>query len=309
MDDSRRDRVAPDKAGTAPAFPLTVSRRPQRRGQMPPLERLCEVAHATAHGDITASAIDGLMLGDAFVKCVIGDPKVQAYATWVYSEFGVKFPSSPNVSQVYGPPVIREGNKWPVILDARDICSDFERAHRDLSHLTSESSPLFHAAQSLADRHRAFFDLLRNSDVIAKGTSEATGAPVSVQSDQWSRPDRYLDVRLSDLVVVVDNGSWALRRMVSGLKVSLPAGSNGEVTRRVKGLPTATGLAVAMPTTRRQSTKAASVQGVLESAGYYPNRNGLTLGQLRDVVIRECGGYTLPRERAALKKMIERLYG
>ena len=54
--------------------------------------------------------------------------------------------------------------------------------------------------------------------MIAAGTSEATFSLQSIQHDQWSRPDRYLDVKLSDLIFIQPAG---YRRMLSGIKVTL----------------------------------------------------------------------------------------
>jgi hypothetical protein len=54
--------------------------------------------------------------------------------------------------------------------------------------------------------------------------------------------------------------------------------------------------------------KSLRVQRVLADAGYYPDRKGKTFGQLRDIVIRNIGGYESPREKGNLKRMIQRLY-
>ena len=49
-----------------PADHLAASSSGGARMPSDQLERLREAAHAATHGDITPSAIDGLMLGDAF---------------------------------------------------------------------------------------------------------------------------------------------------------------------------------------------------------------------------------------------------
>ena len=50
--------------------------------------------------------------------------------------------------------------------------------------------------------------------------------------------------------------------------------------------------------------KSLRVQRVLAVAGYYPDRKGKTFGQLRDIVIKNFGGYELSREKGNLKKLI-----
>jgi hypothetical protein len=194
-------------------------------------EQRYEAAHAATHDAITASDLDGCMLGDAFMKCVIHNSKVQACGEWLcleYPEFGPLFDAGffpgQTINSPYGPWSIVTGDKWPVVLDANNLCWDLERvASRGECHDRSPAPPtrsnsFFHTARAIANRHNAFFDLLRGPDVIAAGTSEATFSLQSIQQDQWSRPDRYLDVKLSDLISIQPA---EYRRMLSGIRVTL----------------------------------------------------------------------------------------
>jgi hypothetical protein len=202
-------------------------------------EQHCEAAHAATHDAITASDLDGCMLGDAFMNCVIYDSKVRACGEWLcleYPEFRPLFDAcffpGQTINSPYGPWTIVTGDQWPVVLDANNLCWDLERvASRGECHDRSPAPPtrsnsFFQTAQAIANRHKALFDLLRGPDVIAAGTSEATFSLESIQQDQWSRPDRYLDVKLSDLISIRP-GKY--RRMLSGIKVTLVTGLGSAV--------------------------------------------------------------------------------
>jgi hypothetical protein len=97
-------------------------------------ERLCDAAHTAKHAEVNANYLESRMIGEAFVDSVIGDPKVQACGEWLCSEYpefrclfseGV-FPSTVANSS-YGPWLIVDGDKWPVILDAVELSWNFAR--------------------------------------------------------------------------------------------------------------------------------------------------------------------------------------
>jgi hypothetical protein len=196
-------------------------------------ERLCEVAHSTKHADIEADRLDGLMIGTAFIKHVIKDPKVKACGAWLcleYPEFGPLFSvgvfEGIKENSPYGPPVIFRRDKWPVL--QVDLCSDFARVasrgecHDYMAAPEERSNSLSHTAQAIADRHAAFFDLLRNSELIAEGVSESLFTQ-AIPADQWNRPDRYLDIALSDLLCIEPTISgFSSRRILNGVKLRLP---------------------------------------------------------------------------------------
>ena len=56
------------------------------------------------------------------------------------------------------------------------------------------------ALSVLAERHQGFFNLLRAGQLVAKGIFRNTGRESPVAQKEWGRPDRYLDVRKSDLL-------------------------------------------------------------------------------------------------------------
>jgi hypothetical protein len=199
-------------------------------------ERLCEVAHSTKHADIEADRLDGLMIGAAFIKHVIKDPKVQACGAWLcleYPEFGPLFSvgvfEGIKENSPYGPPVIFRRDKWPVL--QVDLSSDFARVasrgecHDYMAAPEERSNSLSHTAHAIADRQRAFFDLFRNSELIAEGVSESLFTQ-AIPADQWNRPDRYLDITLNDLLCIEPTTSgFSSRRILNGVKLRLAAAS------------------------------------------------------------------------------------
>jgi hypothetical protein len=194
-------------------------------------ERLSRAAHAAKHRALTAADLKGRRAGDAFIECVIRDPKVHACVAWLsleFSDFGRLltdnvFPSPLTVSK-FGPPLIFDGIKWPVILDQNKLSREIDRMalsgewwNRSLAP-PDETNSLFHAAQAIANQHKVFFDLLRGGELDAEGTSEATFSIQKIQNDQWNRPDRYLDVKVNDMLCLDDSRS--LRKICTGIKLS-----------------------------------------------------------------------------------------
>ncbi len=193
-------------------------------------ERLGQVASATQNRQLKAADLEGRNVGDAFVEYVIRDPKVRANVEWLASEFcnfarllsNGEFPS-PLTHSKFGPPLIFEGTKWPVILDQERLHEEIDRMavggdwwNHQLTQRADDS--LFRSAQAIASRHKAFFDLLRGSDLIAEGTFEATGTLQTIQTDTWSRPHYYVDVKLGDLHSIEAGSS---RRISTHVKLYL----------------------------------------------------------------------------------------
>jgi hypothetical protein len=193
-------------------------------------ERLRRIAHTTQHRAFRGPDLNGRRVGDAFIQFVIRDPKVLACVEWLCLEFANfrcllsngEFPS-PLTTSRFGVPLIFEGVKWPVNLDRDKLHNEIHRMalggewwDRPLAP-PDERNPLFHTARAIADQHKAFFDLLSGDEVTAEGTSEATFSIQKIQNDQWSRPDRYLDVKLGDLLFVEDTRS--LRKICTGIKL------------------------------------------------------------------------------------------
>jgi hypothetical protein len=91
--------------------------------------------------------------------------------------------------------------KWPLLLDANKLTEIFSSEYSSNANYQDDpfEGPIYHAAKALADRHQAFFDLLRSRFLVAEGTFRDTGQQLQVPDKQWSRLDRYLDVQNSDL--------------------------------------------------------------------------------------------------------------
>jgi hypothetical protein len=91
--------------------------------------------------------------------------------------------------------------KWPVVLSAAELIEDFSAAYElnaNYSHDPTEG-PIYHAANALADRCTAFFDPIRTGQLVASGTSTTTFGIVQIGEDQWSRPEKWIDMERSDL--------------------------------------------------------------------------------------------------------------
>jgi hypothetical protein len=185
-------------------------------------EQLRAVSADAESIQFSATDVAGRMLGDAFLRCAIKDSKVQAFGERICSDYPIfrslfasgLFPKL-SLNSTFGPLAVDAG-KWPVVLSASDLLHSFERAARQATSRNLWSNggkaAASNAAQAIADRHKAFFDLLSGSEVIIDGLSEATGESVIIPHAHWKRTDRYLDVEQSDLL------SGVSRRMFGSLK-------------------------------------------------------------------------------------------
>jgi len=171
--------------------------------------------------------LDGGPLGAAFVKCVIKDPRVQAFGEWLcleYPEFQSLFRDglfpTPGAKSPYGPFVVVGGDKWPVVLEGADLAWDFARvASRGECHEyqpapEAKSNSFFHTGLAIADRAKAFFGLLVGNELTVSGYSEDLTSK-AIPKNQWTRPDCYLDVRLSDLLSIAPESNP--RRLLTGV--------------------------------------------------------------------------------------------
>jgi hypothetical protein len=269
-------------------------------------EHLGGAAHAAQHRASTAADLKGHRVGDAFIECVIRDPKVHACVAWLsleFSDFGrlltdSEFPSPVTYSK-FGPPLIFDGIKWPVILDQDDLYKEFDRValggqfwNRQPAS-PDEANSLFHTARAIANRHKAFFDLLRGGELDAEGTSEATFSIQKIQNDQWNRPDRYLDVKLNDMLCLEDPRS--LRKKCTGMKLS----SNVE---HLAALPTAAAaLAIgANVVAIKGKPKSAPSRDIGRRRGRHPNKENAAIAAIVNDV--NSGRLT----SAALERMLEK---
>jgi hypothetical protein len=207
-----------------------------------------KAALATNHALFTAADLGGLMVGEAFLKLVIRDPKVQAAGAWLYLDRPVFlrvftegiFPEQSKVQRVrrrrtdlparanvgnakpkehWGlprhvtvqssgytfpertPTVGKWDHKWPMNLEVAELTEIFSAEYDPNARYQHDPTegPIYYAAQALADRCNAFFDLIRTGQVVAIGTSTRTAGVISISGDQWSRSDKLLDIRSNDL--------------------------------------------------------------------------------------------------------------
>jgi hypothetical protein len=171
------------------------------------------VAHSTQHAEIIPADLGGMRIGDAFVKTVIKDPKVQAHGEWLcahYPDQGALFRegvfSGIQDKSPHGLPLILGGTKWPVVLNADELSWNLWRAASRGTWLDyppppqTETNLFFHTAYAIADCHEAFFDLLRGTELIAEAISSDMLSKQGVPSDLWGETDLYLDIARNTLL-------------------------------------------------------------------------------------------------------------
>lgn len=121
--------------------------------------------------------------------------------------------------------------KWPLVLDANNLSQVFTSQYSLNANYQEDpfEGPICHAAEALADRHRAFFNLLRACILVAEGTFKDTGQELSVPDKQWCRQDRFLDVQNSDFF---DQKSEAANAMWESMTLRLPNQDENTKLRR-----------------------------------------------------------------------------
>jgi hypothetical protein len=262
---------------------------------------LRDAALAREHAKFNAPDLDGSMVGEAFLNCVIRDPKVQATGAWLCLERPVfrevftegMFPnnvrraerSSQTVQGSWNPlaePAVREwDHTWPVVLDATkliEILSTEYDVNANYAHDPTEG-PIYHAATALADRHQAFFDLLRSRLLVAEGTFKDTGQELSIPTTQWLRRDRRLDVRNSD---VLNNEGEAAEAKWESVTLRLPylevtAGNSSKAANVTFPLPTS-----ASPLSRSAEDDASGLSPPLKRV-----RNAMVASRVEEAMKRD----------------------
>jgi hypothetical protein len=135
----------------------------------------------------------------------------------------LEFPSPATLSSLVWDP------KWPVVLDADELTRIVISQYSVNANYQSDplEGPIYHAAKALADRHQAFFQLLRSGLLVVEGLFRESGQQLPVSLQQWDRKDRQLDVRSSDLLDEVS----ASTAMWESMALRLP-GQEGSTKRR-----------------------------------------------------------------------------
>jgi hypothetical protein len=305
-----------------PIHLLGISAKP---GEAPADEwkKLHEAAHAARLRKLKAADLERRKVGEAFVEYVIGDPKVQACGRWLCLECPVFeqlfcegcFPKPPQDGR--GSAAI-QGYEWPTTeIDAENLCGDIARVAKwhayELPPTVQAAGvdSFFQTAQAIADAHNAFFDVLRGPDVIGVTPSEATGTPVTIEGDRWGRPERFLDVKHSDLLAIE---AGLRRRIWTGINLHLapepttvlPASVAGK-----RGGAVTASIAEARPLKRNPFAEA--VDAALREIGLDAGQDNYTYKQIAaeiaPVVASKTGRrYESEGNIAALAKAVSRHY-
>lgn len=122
-------------------------------------------------------------------------------------------PIRPSIPTVDSPPTFFIWDyKWPVVLNGNELAEILSSEDdTDASVWRHPYKNLIRNATSvLADRHKMFFDLLREGDLVAEGIYAETGRESALSPKEWDRPDHYLDIRKSDLFSKMGEGFHAV---------------------------------------------------------------------------------------------------
>jgi hypothetical protein len=296
---------------------------------------LREAALATSHAKFDAADLDGSMVGKAFLALVIRDPQVQAAGAWLCLERPVfrqvftegMFPNNVDHAELkkhlgtlpgrtgrdsgysFAEPasIVRTWDrKWPVVLDAPDLTEIFSAAYDSNANYQHDPTegPIFHAANALSDRCKAFFDPIRAGQLVASGTSTKTLGAAQISDDQWSRSDKWIDIEGNDLF---HKESGTHEVWWSGVKLRLPK-ARGEKTS-----PAPPTRILPKSRTRRLIKKpvASAVAECLKEAGFDRDRGDLSYDALANAIApcmsrRLKKPYNTATDLAALKKAVSR---
>jgi hypothetical protein len=143
------------------------------------------------------------------------------------------------------------------------------------------------AVCALSDRHRRFFDLVREGQLVAEGIFRNTGQELPIPEKEWDRPDRYLDVQNSDLLNKKDETFGILWESVT---LRLP--NQGE-----------------SPTPRRTRPVDQALEPELRKRGLADGRHGKTDSQIAyDLVDQHLTGEALQRAVDKKRQQLKRYY-
>lgn len=183
-------------------------------------EKARRIADQTPASMPAIGDLAGRKIREAFVDCVVREPKVQAHGRWLrleFCEFASLFDDGRFPTSELSEPTIINGYCWPFWeLDPGNVetlalnfaqiggCSHYQPSRLGAlrGQFTVPELPLwdsfFFSAQAIANAHHGFLAALAGSGLIASGPSE-TLTPVTVETDTLIRPGRYLDVQHGDL--------------------------------------------------------------------------------------------------------------
>ena len=164
-------------------------------------KQLLEAARKADYGQIVASDLRGKRLGAAFHEAVIRNAKLQAYAELLGLEYPGCFETLFSIGKFRKYPVRQAqilGDLWPVVFNLSTLHRDFD--YETKRHPVGKSSrSVYDAVTVLAFLHNVFFDLFRNSELIAEGTTPSLSTQ-AIPHGEWSRPSRFIDIGKSDFI-------------------------------------------------------------------------------------------------------------
>jgi hypothetical protein len=170
----------------------------------------CSILAALFEGQFPVGARRrrGFREGPLQVDANVGHSEAKRYWRGQHGE-ALSNPIRPSIPTVDSPPTsFLWDYKWPVVLDGKELAEILSSEDRtNASFWRHPYKDLIKNATSvLADRHKMFFDLLRDGDVVAEGIRAETGRESALSRKEWVRPDRYLDVQKSDLFNKMGDG-------------------------------------------------------------------------------------------------------
>jgi hypothetical protein len=207
------------------------------------------------HAPNAAELLTGLSLADAFRRCVLDDPEVQATGQHVVRH-------APELADVYGQgrfPGASNDYKWP--LDVASVALALHLVEPSLGVDDATQPVSTNAARVLVDRLRAFRDILV-SGLVVDGRNEITGEiatidPLQRESERWA-----LDIQnneLFDMTTTPPTRWWSALALAS----AGPDMLGGErVPRPISPLREADGPAASFPVkpTRHDTLRSASLE-------------------------------------------------
>jgi hypothetical protein len=216
-----------------------------------------------------AADLDGLMIGEAFMKYVIQDVEVQKLAPLIDRDE----PYQRNVLDCGQFPG-RDYNcfRWPVAeVEVEFLVQQFGSARPPNGFDYEFPRSVRMASVFLSRRMNRLFSMLRGGELIGIGVFSATGQEIAVSETLWARPGLSIDIRTNDLIE--DVGGRPETRWVS-LKLLRPVDAT-DVARPTPSILKSTATAgeerSALPTSIKAET---DCRGWLsEEAKKHPKKN------------------------------------
>jgi hypothetical protein len=148
-----------------------------------------------------AAHLDGLSLGEAFRKHVVGDCELAE----VRRALAELRPSRAKIFEEGQTPEPVVNFHWRLEVTAETIAYQFTDSHSSLMEYSREPTSLENAASEvIADRFAALIGRLAGGDVVALGTFFVTGTEGPIPAAQWTRKNLSIDVQNDDVCEIQD---------------------------------------------------------------------------------------------------------